>query len=86
MERTGASRVGEVGVGSLGQSAPTRVAGAAGPGGPDHRGINLVGSRTGALLRRFGLAVAPRFLWGVLWGKLVPVTALSNNSLLSARR
>ena len=40
VERTGASVVGEARARCLGQSAPTRVVGTAGPHGSDHRGIN----------------------------------------------
>ena len=43
----------------------------------------LVGSRTGAMLRRFGLSVAPRFLWECLNSQTVssfPVPASSNPS------
>src|ERR1017187_9820402 len=43
----------------------------------------LVGSRPGAALRRFGLAVAPRFLWECLSIRTVsrfPVPATSNPS------
>src|SRR6516162_11665396 len=42
---------------------------------------SLVGSRTGAALRRFGLSVAPRFLWECLTSRTVspfPVPASSN--------
>jgi hypothetical protein len=42
---------------------------------------SFVGSRTGAMLRRFGLAVAPRFLWECLTSKTVswfPAPATSN--------
>ena len=41
----------------------------------------LVGSRTGAALRRFGLSVAPRFLWECLTNRTVspfPAPASSN--------
>ena len=44
---------------------------------------NLVGSKTGAVLRRFGLAGAPRFLWECLNIRTVsrfPVSATSNPS------
>src|SRR5260370_1265106 len=40
VERTGTGRTGEAHVGSLGQSAPTRVVGTAGPHESDHRGVN----------------------------------------------
>src|SRR5215467_12711047 len=43
----------------------------------------LVGSRTGAMLRRLGLSVAPRFLWECLTSQTVssfPVPASSNPS------
>ena len=43
----------------------------------------LVGSRTGAMLRRFSLSVAPRFLWECLTSQTVssfPVPASSNPS------
>src|ERR1019366_7368016 len=43
----------------------------------------LVGSRTGAALRRFSLAVAPRFLWECLISRTVswfPAPAASNPS------
>ena len=43
----------------------------------------LVGSRTGAMLRRFGLSVAPRFLWECLTSRTVnwfPAPAASNPS------
>jgi len=44
---------------------------------------HVVGSRTGAMLRRFGLSVAPRFLWECLNSQTVssfPVPASSNPS------
>ena len=44
---------------------------------------SLVGSRTGAMLRRFSLSVAPRFLWECLNSQTVssvPVPASSNPS------
>ena len=43
----------------------------------------LVGSRTGAVLRRFSLSVAPRFLWECLTSQTVnwfPAPAASNPS------
>jgi hypothetical protein len=43
----------------------------------------LVGSRTGAGLRRFGLSISPRFLWECLTSRTVsrfPVPATSNPS------
>jgi hypothetical protein len=43
----------------------------------------LVGSRTGAILRRFSLSVAPRFLWECLTSQTVswfPAPATSNPS------
>ena len=45
--------------------------------------MGLVGSRTGATLRRFSLAVAPRFLWECLNSQTVswsPAPASSNPS------
>jgi hypothetical protein len=45
--------------------------------------LGLVGSRTGAALRRFSLAVAPRFLWECLISQTVswfPAPAASNPS------
>src|SRR3981081_2578741 len=50
--QTGASGVGEAGTGSLGQSAPTGVVGAAGPDGSDHRETLAV-----RLLEKRGYAV-----------------------------
>jgi hypothetical protein len=47
------------------------------------RGDGLVGSRTGAILRRFGLSVSPRFLWECLTSQTVswaPAPATSNPS------
>src|ERR1039458_389453 len=44
---------------------------------------DMVGSRTGAALRRFSLAVAPRFLWECLISRTVswfPAPAASNPS------
>ena len=44
---------------------------------------HLVGSRTGAILRRFGLSIAPRFLWECLTSQTVswvPAPATSNPS------
>jgi anti-sigma factor RsiW len=48
-----------------------------------HLPLDLVGSKTGAVLRRFGLAGAPRFLWECLNIRTVsrfPVSATSNPS------
>ena len=48
-----------------------------------HTVLELVGSRTGAMLRRCGLAVAPRFLWECLNSRAVsrfPAPASSNPS------
>jgi hypothetical protein len=48
-----------------------------------NRLIYLVGSRTGAGLRRFGLSISPRFLWECLTSRTVswfPVPATSNPS------
>ena len=45
------------------------------------RVVSFVGSRTGAMLRRFSLAVAPRFLWECLTSQTVswfPAPATSN--------
>jgi hypothetical protein len=50
-----------------------------GPG--RHPSLSFVGSRTGALLRRFSLAVSPRFLWECLTSQTVsgfPAPATSN--------
>src|SRR5215472_5024902 len=49
---------------------------------------SLVGSRTGAMLRRFDLSVAPRFLWECLHSQTVssfPVPASSNPSCRSTQ-
>ena len=46
-------------------------------------GVAVVGSRTGAMLRRFSLSVAPRFLWECLTSRTVswfPAPAASNPS------
>src|SRR6266446_1848186 len=50
--------------------------------------VGVVGSRTGAMLRRFGLAVAPRFLWvGIELGRTsLEGGGLPSSPFRSARR